>query len=158
MTITVAQWVAYDSGDPPAIVGGLGGWFGSEGLRAATVRHHENVDLDPWELAAGYARPRDVQHRWKDYLESYEPDTHEHLEAIRAAVLARGYYTSGGEHQSADDGVPLFSDGTAATYSMRGWGDLMAAIRSEQLNEHRHYMDFYMDLRPDDRRTARLDP
>jgi hypothetical protein len=31
-----------------------------------------------------------------------------------------------------------------ATFSYRGWGDIMAAIWSEEENKDYNYMDFYM--------------
>ena len=40
--------------------------------------------------------------------------------------------------------MPLFSDGKVATFSFRGWGDLMAAIWSEAEDKDYGYMDFYM--------------
>lgn len=83
--------------------------------------------------------------RWKDYLEQ-EPVQREYAEAIRAAVLERNLYISGDAHQNDSGGtVPLFSDGAVATFSFRGWGDLMAAIWSEAEGRDYSYMDFYMD-------------
>jgi len=80
---------------------------------------------------------------WAEYTDAYSPLGLEYLEALRAALSKRGRLT-GDEHQNADDGVPLFSDGTVATYSFRGWGDLLAAIYNEKLGEKKYtYMDFY---------------
>jgi hypothetical protein len=37
----------------------------------------------------------------------------------------------------------MFSDGSVATFSLRGWGDLLAAVYSERDNKDYCYMDFY---------------
>jgi hypothetical protein len=50
---------------------------------------------------------------------------------------------TGQEHQY-NSGVPVFSDGKVATYTYRGWGDLMAAIWATEEDKDYHYMDFYM--------------
>lgn len=82
--------------------------------------------------------------RWKDYIEvAAEPEDVPYLEAIRLSVLENKIRYNGFDHQNKEDGVPLFSDGTIASFSFRGWGDLMAAIHSDFEDKNYNYMDFY---------------
>jgi len=82
--------------------------------------------------------------RWDDYTSKLS-DKIEYLEAIRKEVLRKNIRITSREHQSrVDPGVPFFSDGTALLFTMRAWGDLMAAIWSTEENEDYWYMDFYM--------------
>lgn len=78
--------------------------------------------------------------RWKDYWEpGQEPP---HLIALRDSILKRGIREGGDWHQ--EEGVPVFSDGTHASFSYRAWADLLAAIWSENDNLDYRYTDFYM--------------
>lgn len=79
--------------------------------------------------------------RWKDYCED---DPGEHLTALHNEIIRLGIREGGNWHQEDPHGVPLFSDGTVATYSYRGWGDLLAAIWSQHDDLDYCYMDFYM--------------
>lgn len=81
--------------------------------------------------------------RWKDYLEIWKPEVHELLEDLRKAIVESGLKCTGAEHQSGALAVPLFPDGKVATYSYRAWGDLMAAVWSEEENKDYSYMSFY---------------
>ncbi len=81
--------------------------------------------------------------RWKDYIEQYNEKGAEYAEALRAGVLERKLKYNGSEHQNSIEGVPVFSDGTIATFSFRAWGDLIAAVWSEEENIDYSYMDFY---------------
>jgi len=82
--------------------------------------------------------------RWKDYLEACTPKSRQYPMAIRKAVIERQLKEGGDWHQSSDTGVPLFSDGTVATFSYRSWGDIMAAIWSQEDDCDYSYMSFYM--------------
>lgn len=82
--------------------------------------------------------------RWKDYLARQKPDDHSRIEAIRKSVLRKRLRLTGDEHQHSPSGVPLFNDDTVGTFSMRGWGDLMAAIWSEEEDKDYSYIMFYM--------------
>lgn len=109
------EWVSYNVAEsmPESVFGGMGGWF-SKGQR------------------------------WSDYLDAYKPEYHKDLEVLRASILKNNIRVTGGEHQSQySESVPVFPDGTAATYSMRAWGDLMAAVWSTHDNKDYSYMDFY---------------
>ncbi len=59
-----------------------------------------------------------------EYLATWLPEARPYIEAIWSALDERGAM-SGQEHQ--DSGVPVFDDGKVASFSMRGWGDLVAA-------------------------------
>lgn len=82
--------------------------------------------------------------RWEDYLKRWPTDLHPRLEALKAAIIENNIQCTGARHQHDDyDSAPIFEDGTAATYSYRAWGDLMAAIWSTQENKDYSYLDFY---------------
>lgn len=84
--------------------------------------------------------------RWKDHLERFTKEGREYAEAFRKYVLKNEIRHGGDWHQEEEvNGAPLFSDGKAATFSYRAWGDIMAAIWSEKDNIDYSYMDFYMD-------------
>lgn len=82
--------------------------------------------------------------RWKDYIESFIPECSSYIEALRQSIVENNIKICGDEHQYGSEGVPVFEDNTVATYSYRAWGDLMAAIWSEEENKDYSYMDFYM--------------
>lgn len=114
----VERWIPYAEVDvfPSAPFGGLGGWFGFDGPNT-----------------------------WQDYLDAWGPAAHPYIEAVRDSVVHGKIRRGGDWHQSDNDGVPVFSDGTAATFSYRAWGDLMAAIWTREDGKPYSYMDFYMD-------------
>ena len=119
----VVDWIAdSECGERTASVTGLGGWFG-----------RADGDDGKW----------DAPHRWADYIATWDASVHPYLEALKADVLASDRFICGNEHQDADDGVPLFEDGTVASLSFRAWGDLMAAIATEKDGKNHNYMEFY---------------
>lgn len=81
--------------------------------------------------------------RWKDYIDVLDEDEKLYAEALRRAVVDHDFRYTGDQHQNGPLGVPVFSDGTYASFSLRAWGDLMAAIWSEQEDVDYSYMDFY---------------
>ncbi len=83
--------------------------------------------------------------RWKDYLEIFTDEGKILVEHLRDKIIENNIRCTGYEHQnSAYNSVPLFSNGKVATYSFRAWGDLMAAVWSENDNKDYNYMTFYM--------------
>lgn len=107
--------------------GGLGGWFGFDG------------------------QGRDVTHTWADYLDKLCADSAQlraYAEALRASIVECRIWQPGDWHQGDEHGVPLFEDGTIASFSLRGWGDLLAAVWSTQLARPYCYMDFYYSVTP----------
>lgn len=83
--------------------------------------------------------------RWRDYISCFSEKIGEYAEAFRQYVLENEIKHGGDWHQSNEEGVPLFSDGTVGTFSYRAWGDIMAAIWSEEEGVDYEYMDFYME-------------
>lgn len=81
---------------------------------------------------------------WQSYLDTWDESVHPYLEAIKIDVMASGRFVTGQQHQDADDGVPLFSDGTVAGFSWRAMGDLMAAIATVKDGQTHNYMEWYM--------------
>jgi len=114
MSVRVTEWVDYDDIDPSLEDVGSIGGFFENGMR------------------------------WKDYINEFGENLRPYYQAIRNSVLETNKRICGDQHQNHDDGVPKFSDGCVATFTMRGWGDLMAAIWSEEEDEDYSYMDFYM--------------
>ena len=82
--------------------------------------------------------------RWKDYIYIYNNKGKEYAEALREAILERELKCSGEQHQYGEGYIPVFSDGTIASFTYRSWGDLMAAVWSEEENKDYNYMHFYM--------------
>lgn len=116
----VVRWMPYDKTEGMTeAIGGLGGFFNGFGSGGGM--------------------------RWKDFIGDGAPPWLNYAEALRAEILRLQLRTSGEYHQAADDGVPVFDDETVGTFSYRAWGDLMAAVWSEEDGIDYTYMDFYMD-------------
>lgn len=117
MGIVVTEWISYDDADGSreTSIGGMGGFFNSGGKDGM---------------------------RWSDYIDGFGDTALEHLEALRKEIVAKKIRNGGFWHQGDHCGVPMFSDGTVATYSMRGWGDLLAAIWSEEDGKGYSYQHF----------------
>lgn len=113
--ITVVEWISESEIDgKEAAIGGMGGFF-KEGMRGN-----------------------------KDYFDTFIPEVKPYYEALRKEIIAKGLRITGEQHQYSEGGVPVFSDGKIGSFSYRAWGDLMAAVWSEEENKDYHYMDFYM--------------
>lgn len=132
----VIDWISNDAaeGKPESPLGGLGGWFGNNPAG--------KTNEERWG----------ARHTWADYLERKPPEARQYAEAMRDAIVAGRVWECGDWHQadtlSDGHGVPLFEDGTVATFSFRAWGDLLAAVWSEQLGRLFCYMDFYYATPP----------
>lgn len=76
-----------------------------------------------------------------------ETETQEAEDAIIEDIRAHGYVFSGQDHQNAKTGCPMFEDGTVRTYSLRGWGRVMAtAWNLLDSNGEPDYMEFYWSI------------
>jgi len=131
--LRVVDWVSSESLKPEtkeAPVPTMGGFFG------LCVTGH------------GHPKGKIEGQRWPDYLVNFKPISIPYLEALRKEIIAKKIRYTGEDHQDADDGVPVFSDGTVLMLSWRAWGDLMAAVWSTEENKDYCYMDFYMDRNP----------
>jgi len=83
--------------------------------------------------------------RWSDYIDDIEAAKTPYFEALRQAILERGLRRGGDWHQNSAAGVPVFDDGSVATFTYRSWGDLLAAIWADADGLDYSYVDFYMD-------------
>jgi len=83
--------------------------------------------------------------RWCDYISRWGTDAIPYIEALRQEIETNRIRRGGDWHQEDPHGVPIFEDGTIATFSYRAWGDLQAAIWSECEDYDYCYMDFYME-------------
>lgn len=113
--ITVVEWV--DESDIPQdaeVLSWMGGWFNFS----------------------------EKGQRWQTYLDNFKPIAYPYLEAVRRDVVKNEYRFTGKNHQ--ESGTPKFSDGKYMSLTWRAWGDLMAAIWSEEENVDYNYMNFYM--------------
>jgi hypothetical protein len=64
---------------------------------------------------------------WDEYLASWlDPADRARLTRLKAHLVEHGNKRGGWWHQR--EGIPRFSDGSYMFMSMRGWGDLQAAI------------------------------
>jgi len=77
-----------------------------------------------------------------DYVAAIEKPFTPHFEALRAGIVLRKIRQDGSWHQNAAEGVPAFTDGRVARFSMRAGGDLMASIWSAEDGHDYEYMDF----------------
>ena len=112
----VQSWISYFEADEyEKSIGGWGGWFNRE----------------------------EKGQRWKDFIEAQDPEDRPYFEAVRSSVLELGLRHTGSGHQQSAQGAPLFDDGTVGQFTMRSWGDLMAAIWSDEEDRDYSYMDFY---------------
>lgn len=112
--IEVVRWISSEEAEKyESSIGGLGGFF-DNGMRGQ-----------------------------KDYFNKLKPDRKEYAEALRKEIIKNNIRIKGSEHDNGDEGTPLFSDNTVGSFSWRAWGDLMAAIWSEQEDKDYCYMDFY---------------
>ncbi len=118
MDIIVKEWVSHNEAEIYTVsCGGVsGGWFN---------RSNEG-------------------HRWKDYIKTFDDNVKLYLEAIRKEVIDNNLKFGGNTHR--EEMTPLFSDDTIGRFSYRAWGDLMAAIWSEEENKNYSYIHFYMTL------------
>lgn len=109
------------------------------------ISYRESEALPP-ELDRGGMGGWVNGHNFAQYLETLEiPLDDPHYRLLYSEIVARGLREGGDWHQCADDGVPLFSDGTYITFSYRAWGDLLAAIWNTEEKTNRYgYMNFYM--------------
>ncbi len=82
-------------------------------------------------------------HSFADYLENIPVECHVYAIAFRDAVVERGLKETGFWHQNAEDGVPVYTDGTVSLVSMRAWGDIMAAVANGDAQGVHCYLDFY---------------
>ena len=125
----IEKWITYQEaeGKEENGLGGWGGWFGYDEMnRGADGR---------WTMSRA---------RWPDYLDYFEPKARPELEELYQSIVANRIRCTGEEHQSGAVAVPLWDNGKVDTYSMRAWGDLMAAVWSTEDNKDYGYMDFYM--------------
>jgi hypothetical protein len=84
-------------------------------------------------------------HDFDQYVSGISDVMRPYALALRDAIVRSGRKTTGCEHQTRQDGVPVFSDGTVSTFSYRAWGDIMAAVWNSAENTQRYsYMSFYM--------------
>lgn len=83
-------------------------------------------------------------HTWPEYLEHVPEDLRPYARALNDAIARDKLWFSGSEHQNGERRVPVFSDGTVARFTMRGWGDIMAASWNTIIGrKHLSYLDFY---------------
>lgn len=86
-------------------------------------------------------------HGWDDYKKGIGADKDDdipHLTALKKSIIENNIKFTGSDHQNLPNGVPLFSDGTVALFTFRGWGDLLAAIwNTEEKTDMYSYMSFY---------------
>lgn len=124
----VVDWISYEEADEKEeAVGGMGGFFNS-GLIFTKDR--------------GYDETEPVGQRWKDYADTWKEEVQPYIEALKEEIVGKEIKRGGFWHQHSGEGVPVFEDGKVAIFSMRAWGDLLAAIWSEVEDKDYCYADF----------------
>ena len=81
------------------------------------------------------------RHTWEDYLDQWVLSAQIYIDALRRWIVSNEIRHGGDWHQ--DEGMPVFSDGTCAKFSMRAWGDLLAAAWTGPDRCPWEYIDFY---------------
>lgn len=138
--LTVVKWIPWDESDeyPDNTLGGWGGWFGATPHHLTPEKEAELADDEDYSF-----KTDDLQHRWTDYVsQCLTSNNIAHAVALRKAILDGNVWEGGDWHQF--HGVPIFSDGTAARFSYRAWGDFLAAVWSDNQDDNYCYVDFYM--------------
>ena len=121
----VVKWVPLkEVSDKEVAIGGAGGFFNAGMI-------HEDVDK--------------MGMRWNDYLKYLSEEEKPYAEAIRSKVITDSLRIDGMGHQHGGY-TPLFDDGTIGFFSLRSWGDIMAAIWSDEEDKNYSYMEFYMNV------------
>lgn len=100
-------------------------------------------DTDHEVSIGGFGGWFNENNTWSDYLEVCPEERQPYVEALRKEIVSNGKWISGMHHQYEEDGTPLFSDGTIASFSLRAWGDFMAAVSFSVDGKPRSYMDWY---------------
>lgn len=113
----VVDWKSFDDCEGMPDYGRMGGWFNADS-------HLHNT--------------------WMDYIDGAPHDWLVRAETLREEILKKRIRRGGDWHQ--EEGTPVLSDGSCFRFSMRGWGDLLAAIWSEEDGLPYSYLDFYMDM------------
>jgi len=134
----VIDWISYkEAGDKEDSLGGWGGWF-----NAAMLGGPDGPDTV--ETKTFGERHTSGGTPWDEYVESTTTSEKEaaYAEALRKSIVQHDVRYGGFWHQYSENGVPLFEDGTVATFSMRAWGDLLAAIWSDVDGKPYCYADF----------------
>ena len=106
---------------------------------------HGSVELLDLPDLGGWGGWIEHGQRWADYIDDIEAAKTPYFEALRQAILARGLRRGGDWHQNSAGGVPVFDDGSVATFTYRAWGDLLAAVWADADGRDYSYVDFYMD-------------
>lgn len=80
-------------------------------------------------------------HQWDELMVFIDKAERPYYEALGAAIVKLDITEGGFWHQAV--GVPVFNDATVGMFSMRAWGDVMAAAWNSQLATRRFtYCDF----------------
>lgn len=79
---------------------------------------------------------------WDEFIDRIKDEYKHYYEAVRASVIDKQIRRGGFWHQQSGEGVPLFSDNTVATFSMRAWGDLIASIWNSEEGTDFSYIHF----------------
>ena len=75
-----------------------------------------------------------------EYLRTLGPDEREVFLAIERGVKRQGLIGMTGDTQDTSGGFWRLSDGRVASFSWRGWGDIMQAIVDKREGYIRYYM------------------
>lgn len=143
--LAVEKWVTWDEseklGDDNDVGISMGGWVGAPFCLNREKMCEEFADAQG--AAAQVVLPENITtfEQYLDQVWESEAEGRKYAWALRNEIVAKKIRRGGFWHQE-QEGVPVFIDGRYATYSMRAWGDLMAAIWSEVDQEAHSYVKF----------------
>ena len=86
--------------------------------------------------------------RWKDYIATVPDEGKPYAEVLREVVKGQLCREGGLWHHNGPAGFPVFSDGKVAGFTLKGWGDFMAAVWSEEENKGYSYVHFQRERCP----------
>lgn len=119
--LKVTDWIEFGSGREEAPIGDSGGCFNSN------LVHKKE---EPTTMV------------WQDYLDIHDVEAYPYLNALKKEIESNNLHISADDHQYRKK-VPLFSDGKVGEFTLRSWGDLMAAIYSTK-QKPISYVEYYL--------------
>ena len=83
---------------------------------------------------------------WPAFIDDIREPHQAHYEALRRSIVRNRIWEEAYWHQGQDGEahIPVFSDGTVGSFTLRSWGDLLAAVWNTALGRSDlGYMSFY---------------
>ncbi len=86
--------------------------------------NQQKIKVKKWVKWIGNPDEREIH--WND------PDIEKYIQGLKE----EGRIITGSEHQSLDDGMPIFEDDSVMSLSLKGWGNMMAKAFGGSYNDY----------------------